>query len=318
MSHGRDDSRSPSTPPIGAVEGQQRESRPLASYDADQRFFQTLVDLRARDVPCVLCTVVRTAGSTPRKRAARMVVTPDGQHGTIGGGRIEKQVLDAARELLRRPEAALATTLRYHLTRELGMCCGGEMEVLLEPMIPAPYLIVCGGGHIAQALMPLIPPLGFVPILVEDLEELGNRERFPQAARIVDSFDPRDWAGIPLDERSYVVIVTRDHQVDQQLLEALLPYDLGYLGMIGSQRKVKVFRQRLINKGASVERLDRVYAPIGLDIGADTPEEIAVSIVAELLRVRAERRRREGGAESRSPSRLAASCRLPPEEPEPA
>jgi xanthine dehydrogenase accessory factor len=294
-----------------------RESRPTVGYDADQRFFQTLIDLRQAAVPCVLCTVVRTAGSTPRKRAARMLVTADSQCGTIGGGRIEKQVIDAAREILRRPEAALATTLRYHLTRELGMCCGGEMEVLVEPMIPAPYLVICGGGHIAQALLPLVPPLGFVPILVEDLEELGNRERFPQAERIIDSFDPRDWKGIPLDERSYVVIVTRDHQVDQQLLEALLPYDLGYLGMIGSARKVKIFRQRLINKGASAERLDRVHAPIGLDIGAETPEEIAVSIVAELVRVRAERRKREGGAQAGSVNRLAASCRLPPDEPEP-
>jgi xanthine dehydrogenase accessory factor len=246
-----------------------------------------------------------------------MLVTADSQCGTIGGGRIEKQVIDAAREILRRPEAALATTLRYHLTRELGMCCGGEMEVLVEPMIPAPYLVICGGGHIAQALLPLVPPLGFVPILVEDLEELGNRERFPQAERIIDSFDPRDWKGIPLDERSYVVIVTRDHQVDQQLLEALLPYDLGYLGMIGSARKVKIFRQRLINKGAAAERLDRVHAPIGLDIGAETPEEIAVSIVAELVLVRAERRKREGGAQAGSANRLAASCRLPPDEPEP-
>ena len=316
MSRGRDDSTAPSPSPSRDGDERERGSRQAVSYDADLQFFERLVALRQQGVPCVLCTVVRTAGSTPRKRAARMLVTADSQCATIGGGRIEKQVIDAARALLQRPEAALATTLRYHLTRELGMCCGGEMEVLLEPMIPAPYLIVCGGGHIAQALMPLIPPLGFVPILVEDLEDLGNRERFPHAARILDSFDPRDWQGIPLDERSYVVIVTRDHQVDQGLLEALLPYDLAYLGMIGSQRKVKVFRQRLINKGLPVERLDRVYAPIGLDIGADTPEEIAVSIVAELLRVRAERRRASGEAGGRS--RLAGSCRLPPEESEPA
>ena len=100
-----------------------------------------------------------------------------------------------------------------------------------------------------------------MPILVEDLEDLGNRERFPQAARILDSFDPRDWQGIPLDERSYVVIVTRDHQVDQGLLEALLPYDLAYLGMIGSQRKVKVFRQRLINKGPARRALGSRLCP---------------------------------------------------------
>lgn len=279
-----------------------------ADFDPDLAFWQQLVSLRQQGQPCALCTVVRTAGSTPRKRATRMLVTSQQQWGTIGGGRVEKQVLDAAQALLSQGEAAAATTLRYHLTRELGMCCGGEMEVLVEPMIPAPFLVVCGGGHIAQALVPLAPPLGFVPILVEDLEDLGNPQRFPQAAQILDSFDPRDWKGLPLDERSYVVIVTRDHQVDQQLLEALLPYDLAYLGMIGSERKVRMFRQRLTNKGASAERLDRVHAPIGLEIGAETPEEIALSIAAELVRVRAARRAKDTAGVA--PSRSAASCRL--------
>ncbi len=285
-----------------------------AGPDADLLFWQQLVKLRQERRACVLCTVTRTAGSTPRKRAARMLVTAQEQWGTIGGGRVEKQVLDAARGMLNQGEAATATTLRYHLTRELGMCCGGEMEVLVEPMIPTPFLLVCGGGHIAQALVPLVGPLGFVPIVVEDLEELGNAQRFPQATRIIDSFDPRDWHDVPLDERSYVVIVTRDHQVDQQLLEALLPYDLAYLGMIGSERKVRMFRQRLTNKGAGPDRLERVHAPIGLDIGADTPEEIALAIAAELVQVRAQRRRADGTMPARS--RMAASCQLPVDEPE--
>ncbi|MBL9005373.1 MAG: XdhC family protein [Myxococcales bacterium] len=285
---------------------QQHRAQAGAVMDADGVLFQQLVSLRQQGRACVLCTVVRTAGSTPRKRAARMLVSEHEQWGTIGGGRVEKQILDAARALLGQGEAAAATTLRYHLTRELGMCCGGEMEVLVEPMIPAPFLVICGGGHIAQALVPLAVPLGFVPILVEDLEELGNPERFPQAARIVDSFDPRDWRDLPLDRRCYVVIVTRDHQVDQALLEALLPYDLAYLGLIGSERKVRMFRQRLINKGAPSERLDRVFAPIGLDIGAETPEEIALAIAAELVRVRAARRK-EAAAH---PMRAVSSCQL--------
>lgn len=284
----------------------------LAEFDVDLQFWQQLLVLRQAAVPCALCTVVRTAGSTPRKRAARLLLTADGQWGTIGGGRVEKQVIDAARALLQRGDAAEATTLRYHLTRELGMCCGGEMEVLVEPMIPAPFLIVCGGGHIGRALVPLAAPLGFVPIVVEDLEELGNRERFPGAARIIDSFDVRDWKDVPLDGRSYAVIVTRDHQVDQKLLESLLDHDLAYLGMIGSQRKVLTFRQRLINKGFAEERLARVHAPIGLDIGADTPEEIALSIAAELVRVRAARRSAEfdGRGPKLAKERRPASCKL--------
>lgn len=253
--------------------------------------FERLLALRSAKVACALCTVVRTAGSTPRKSAARMLVAESGEiAGTIGGGRIEKQVVDAARALLNQGEGAAATMLRYHLTRELGMCCGGEMEVFVEPMIPAPNLVVCGGGHIGRALVPLARPLGFLPTLVEDLEELGNRERFREAERIIDSFDVRDWKEVPLDGRTYVVIVTRDHSQDQALLEQLLPYELAYLGLIGSKRKVLMFRQRLINKGFSEARLDRVFAPIGLDIGAETPEEIAIAIAAELIQVRAHRR----------------------------
>lgn len=252
--------------------------------------FARLVALRQSGTACVLCTVVRTAGSTPRKSAARMIVTPSEIAGTIGGGRVEKQVCDAARELLAKGEGAAPVMLRYHLTRELGMCCGGEMEVFVEPMIPPKNLIVCGGGHVGKALVPLARPLGFVPILVEDLEELGNPERFPDAARIIDSFDVRDWKELPLNDRSYAVIVTRDHQQDQAILEQLLPYDLAYLGLIGSRRKVLMFRQRLLNKGFTEAQLDRVHAPIGLDIGAETPEEIAVAIAAELVAVRAERR----------------------------
>jgi xanthine dehydrogenase accessory factor len=112
----------------------------------------------------------------------------------------------------------------------------------------------------------------------------------------------RDWKDLPLDERSYAVIVTRDHQQDQALLEQLLPYELAYLGLIGSQRKILMFRQRLLNKGFTEAQLDRVRAPIGLDIGAETPEEIAIAIAAELIKVRAERR---------APAKSAAGSRAP-------
>jgi xanthine dehydrogenase accessory factor len=167
------------------------------------------------------------------------------------------------------------------------MCCGGEMEVFVEPMHPAPFVLLCGGGHVAQALAPLLRPLGFVPIVIEDLPELGSPARFPDAERILDSFDPRDWHDVPLSARSYAVIVTRDHAQDQALLEQLLPYPLAYLGLIGSQRKILMFRQRLLAKGFTEAQLDRVHAPIGVNIGAQTPAEIAIAIAAELISVRA-------------------------------
>src|SRR6185369_884666 len=134
--------------------------------------------LRQAKTPCVLATVVRTAGSTPRKSAARMVVTADGQvRGTIGGGRIEKEVTEAAVALLKEGTAARSRLLHYHLTHELAMCCGGEMDVFIEPMVPEPPLIVCGGGHVAHAVVPLARSVGFGPIVVEDLEEMTGEAR---------------------------------------------------------------------------------------------------------------------------------------------
>ena len=288
----------------------------------DIEVFKELVRRRAQGEPVALCTVVRTAGSTPRKSAARMLGGAADQVGTIGGGRVEKEVLDAGRGLLQKG-AAEPQLYRYHLTRQLAMCCGGEMEVFVEPMCPSPPLIVCGGGHVAKALLPLARPLGFSPIVVEDLEELGNPQRFPDAERLIDSFAVRDWHGVPLDQSSYVVIVTRDHQQDQALVEQLLPLELAYLGLIGSQRKILVFRQRLLNKGYSEERLGRLHAPIGLDIGAQTPAEIAIAIAAELVAVRAARRGRHAAgtpkaaagapsAEHAAPADGPAADRRPP------
>jgi xanthine dehydrogenase accessory factor len=246
--------------------------------------FAELVRLRQERRPCALCTVVRTSGSTPRKATARMLVTADGDViGTIGGGRVEKEVTDAAVALL--AEGGDARLLRYHLTHELAMCCGGEMEVFVEPMVPEPPLVICGAGHVARALLPLVKSIGFAPVVVEEADDLA-----PLDARVVDSFDVRDW-DVPLDGGTYAVIVTRDHAQDQALLEQLAVKELAYLGLIGSRRKIEMFKQRLVARGIDGARLDRVHAPIGLDIGAQTPEEIAVAVAAELIQVRAQRRK---------------------------
>jgi len=261
---------------------------------ASDDVFGEIVRLHNSGTPCVLATVVRTAGSTPRKAAARMLVLGDGRIvGTIGGGRIEKEVADAARALLAEGRAAQPKLLRYHLTHELAMCCGGEMEVFVEPLIPAPLLVVCGAGHVAHALVPLARQVGFAPIVVEEAEEMATPARFPDATRIVDSFDPRDWKDLPIDGETYVVIVTRDHAQDQALLEHFVGRELAYLGLIGSRRKIEMFKNRLHARGVEAARFERLHAPIGLDIGAETPEEIAVAIVAELIQARAARRPRK-------------------------
>src|SRR5207244_11662054 len=134
-------------------------------------------------------------GSSPRKGAARMLVDEAGEIvGTIGGGRVEKEVVDACVALLAEGAAARPKLLRYHLTHELGMCCGGEMEVFVEPLIPEPPLVICGAGHVARALLPLAKSVGFSPIVVEEAEEVAPLGDTP----IIDSFDVRDWQ-VPLD-----------------------------------------------------------------------------------------------------------------------
>ena len=240
--------------------------------------------------PGVLLTVVRTGGSTPRKSAAKMLVTVDQTHGTIGGGRVEHEAIAAARGLLAEGYSARPALRRWHLTHDLAMCCGGEMEIFMEPLLATPRLFVCGGGHVAHALVPIATRIGFRCTVVEDLEEQTGAARFPDAAGFVDDFDTARWPALTGED--YVVVVTRDHAMDQRLMEALLPRDLAYLGLIGSKRKVALFKQRLSLRGIDEGRWGEVHAPIGVDIGADTPEEIAVAIAAELVAVRARRRAR--------------------------
>jgi xanthine dehydrogenase accessory factor len=257
--------------------------------------FATLVRCKSEGRACVLATVVRTAGSTPRKDAARMLVVDGGQlHGTIGGGRVEKEVVDACLALIAEGGAARPRLLHYQLTHDLAMCCGGEMEVFVEPMVPDPPLVVFGGGHVSRAVVPLARSVGFSPIVVDEPpddapNDVSLAEFFPPGTAIVDSWD--DFAALPLDGGSYVLIVTRDHAVDQKLLEKLLTLDLAYLGMIGSRRKVEMFYKRLEARGVDPAHFAKLHAPVGVDIGADTPEEIAVSIVAQLIQIRAARRR---------------------------
>lgn len=311
-----------------------------------------------------LATVIATTGSTPRHVGARMAVVDDGRTiGTIGGGRIEQEVVLAAGEVAK---GGAARRLDHHLVRDLAMCCGGWMELVIAPAAPsraalegalaawrqrepavlttelgdgaalgtmslapasaadaarwrrpaqdrsfdstsltlgvaqdervvlregvaAPErAIVFGCGHVARALGPLLPPLGFEVVVCDDGDTGALDTPPPWADRVVDSFDVADLEKAigALGPGDHVLIVTRDHAVDQRLLEALIARDLGYLGMIGSRGKVGRFRKRLEAKGLDLSRWDHLRAPIGLDLGAETPEEIAVAIAAELVALR--------------------------------
>lgn len=229
-----------------------------------------------------LATVVRTFGSTPQLPGARLLLRDDGSFvGTVGGGAIERAVLDALAETLR-------TNARDVLVRELGydlgMCCGGRMEILIEPLESTPRLTLFGAGHVAKPTAALARGLGFEVRVVDERVELATAERFPGCA-----IDPREPAALlrreTFGERDWILIMTHDHQLDEQLVGLALRQPVRYIGLIGSERKVYKTLQRLAAT-RPLGDLSRIYAPVGLRIGAIGPEEIAVSIASELVALR--------------------------------
>ena len=253
-----------------------------------------LLDGRARDPDgrpvgeAALATVIRRSGSAPQVAGARLLVYADGRAlGTVGGGAIELQVLDACRQVLR---TGNPRTVEAHLVRDLGMCCGGAMEVFVEYLQAETRLIVVGAGHVAQALAPLARSLGFRVVVADDREELLEDPVFAEVERLAYDADEIDEAFPDLDGRDVIVIVTRDHGRDERALAKLIERPHAYLGMIGSVRKVHTVLARILRRyderGLARPDLSRVHAPVGLALGGRTPPEIAVSIAAELIALR--------------------------------
>ena len=248
----------------------------------DRDLLDKATSLSRAGVAHALVTVVRTSGSTPRKPGAKMLVTADASFGTIGGGRIERELVDEARRALSDGAPRLVTR---HLGHDLAMCCGGEMQTFIEPLSIPETLVLVGAGHIHRALAPIGAALGFDVVVADDLEELTTAERFP-SARLVGSFTPKEW-GATFGARTYVVVATRDHDVDQEVLFALSKQaPVAYVGVVGSDAKLLKFKKRLAARDVSSAFLDALRGPVGLEIGAETPEEIAVAIAAELVAVR--------------------------------
>jgi len=244
--------------------------------------WDVMVRWRALRRRFVMATVVRAQGYTPRKESARMLIGPSETWGTIGGGAIENEVIAEARMLLRHGRAAI---LEKHLTRELGMCCGGEMTLFLEVIEPAPKLVVFGAGYIAKPLAAIAAGCGFDVTVVDERPEWATEERFPAAALHLGAPDEyaRAWEATG-DE--YAVVATHDHALDQRVVQHLLGRPLRFLGMIGSAAKQRKFALRLRSRGFPDQAIARVHVPLGLPIGAETPEEIAVSAMAQMIAVR--------------------------------
>jgi xanthine dehydrogenase accessory factor len=235
-----------------------------------------------------LVTIVSTQGSTPQRVGARMLVFADGRTvGTIGGGCYENDAAGKARESLRTRTAGLARyDLSDALAEENGLICGGRMDVFIEPLDPSPRLLVVGAGHVSQHVARIAAEVGFRVQVLDDRESFANRDRFPTADEVTVADIAAFLAETDLPSSAYVVIVTRGHTHDLTAMRTLAGRSLRYVGMIGSRAKVARIFDALAADGAPAGWLARVRAPIGLQIGAVTPEEIAVSIVAELVAVR--------------------------------
>jgi xanthine dehydrogenase accessory factor len=246
-----------------------------------------LARLEHEGIPAVLVTVVRTQGSTPREVGARMIVLPDGSlKGTIGGSAVEALVVSDAKAVL---EEGVPRIVQHNLNdaakSDTGMICGGTMEFLLEPLGRQPHLYIFGAGHIGLALARMAGELNYPHWVLDDRPEFITPERFPEAVDRLAAPFPELTTGLALAQPAFIIVVTRCHDTDLEVLRGVLGKSYAYLGMICSRRKKAEVFKILEGEGFAQEALDHVHAPIGLDIGSDTPAEIAISILAQVMQV---------------------------------
>ena len=254
----------------------------------NREVFAAVADALERGEPAALVTIVATTGSTPQRVGAKMLVFGDGRMvGTIGGGCYENDAFGKARHaIVTRTPQLVHYELSDDFAQETGLICGGQMDVYIEPIEPSPELYIVGAGHVGFHLARVAEEVGFRVHVADDREKFANAERFPTATEIVVDDIPSWIARARIPAHAYVVIVTRGHTNDLEALRALAPRDLRYLGLIGSRAKVARIYDALTEDHMPADVLKRVHAPIGLDIGAVTPQEIAVSILAELIAVK--------------------------------
>jgi xanthine dehydrogenase accessory factor len=249
--------------------------------------FEEIVRMRRAGQRGALATIVHTNGSIPSYESSRMLVREDGSSlGTVGGGCVEADVWAAAREVMHKEAPRkIVFHLNNEATYDNGLICGGTVEIFIEPILPQPILYLFGGGHVSTAVAKAAQAVGFGVGVIDDREAFANSRRFPMAQEIFTSYDDA-FAKLQPNSSSYVVIVTRGHKEDMRVLAWAVRTPARYVGMIGSRRKVLSVYKALEKEGYTMEEFERVFAPMGLDIGALSPEEIAVSIVAELVAVR--------------------------------
>jgi xanthine dehydrogenase accessory factor len=250
--------------------------------------YEEIVKLRQEGRRGAVATIVNVRGSIPSFETAKMLVRDDGSIvGTIGGGCVEADVWQAAREVM---ESEKPRTLTFNLNQDpkydTGLVCGGTLDIFVEPILPPALLYIFGAGHISVNLYKVARNAGFDVCVVDDRAAYANRERFADANEVIAEDFDQAMARLAPSESSYIVIVTRGHRDDLRVLRWAVQTRAKYIGMIGSKRKTITIFRALTEEGLAPELFERVHAPVGLDIGAVTPEEIAVAITAELIAAR--------------------------------
>ncbi|HET6413079.1 MAG TPA: XdhC/CoxI family protein [Anaeromyxobacter sp.] len=250
--------------------------------------FEAIVRLRSQGHKIAVATIVNVSGSVPSFKSAKMLVGEEGTLvGTIGGGCVEAEVVQAARDVLADEKPR---TVRFNLNEnpkyDTGLICGGSLEIFIEAVLPASVVYVFGAGHVGLNIYRVARIAGFEVTIADDRDTYANRERFPEAKDVLTGDMDSILARLSPSAASFIVIATRGHRDDMRVLRWAIGTPARYVGMLGSRRKVLTIFRTLREEGLDASALERVYAPVGLDIGAATPEEIAVAVVAELIACR--------------------------------
>lgn len=249
-----------------------------------KNIYRKLSQIGKDEREAALCVIVKSSGSTPRKAGAKMIVYDDGTiAGSIGGNSLEKKTIEHALEIIREKKPGL---YEYNLVNDLGMCCGGSVMVYIEPLIKTKQLFIFGAGHVGKALAEFAVKTDFDVTLIDDREEMFDKISDEEIKKI-KTFSPSVIEKPSTTKNTFIVIVTYNHSLDRQILKICLKKNFGYLGMMGSKRKILMTKRILLgDENIHEEDLSKVDMPVGIDIHAHTPEEIAVSILAKLIQVR--------------------------------
>ncbi|MDB4285728.1 xanthine dehydrogenase accessory protein XdhC [bacterium] len=247
--------------------------------------WKKIEDWEGQGKRAALCTIIHTKGSTPQKSGAKMLVGEDKEiHGSVGGGALEFRVIEDAVSVIRkgRPKVFEHTLLQDH-----NMCCGGTVEVYIEPIMTKTALYIFGAGHIGRALAEVADKVGFAVTVIDQ-----RLERFegwaPEGVSTINKKHEEVLDDLELDGNSFVAVITHDHAFDREIVAHCIRRPHAYLGMIGSRRKVEIARKKLEAMDIPAEKLNTIDWPMGLGIGAKSPNEIAISIIAKMIKLRAE------------------------------